>query len=82
MATAFGHTASFNAAQVKPFIEKQVEYYELKVKTWQQWANKEINYDQAFKVLQDNYPASDSEIKRAEKKDLLRAKQKAEKLRR
>ena len=62
MATAFGHTASFNPAQVKPFIEKQVEYYELKVQTWQAWANKEINFEQAFKVLQDNYPASESEI--------------------
>ena len=79
MATAFGHTASFNPAQVKPFIEKQVEYYELKVKTWQQWANKEINYDQAFKVLQDNYPASDSEIKRAEKKGFTAGEAKSRK---
>jgi len=68
MATAFGHTASFSPALVKPFIEKQVEYYELKVNTWQAWANKEINFDQAFKVLQENYPASESEIRRAEKK--------------
>ena len=68
MATAFGHTASFSPALVKPFIEKQVEYYELKVQTWQAWANKEINFDEAFKVLQENYPASESEIKRAEKK--------------
>tara|TARA_R100001129_G_scaffold1452_2_gene1307 strand:- start:79 stop:1062 length:984 start_codon:yes stop_codon:yes gene_type:complete len=79
MATSFGHTASFNPAQVKPFIEKQVEYYELKVKTWQQWANKEINYDQAFQVLQDNYPASDSEIKRAEKKGFTAGEAKSRK---
>ena len=79
MATAFGHTASFNPAQVKPFIEKQVEYYELKVQTWQAWANKEINFDQAFKVLQDNYPASESEIKRAEKKGFTAGEAKSRK---
>ena len=79
MATAFGHTASFNPAQVKPFIEKQVEYYELKVQTWQAWANKEITYDQAFKVLQDNYPASESEIRRAEKKGFTAGEAKSRK---
>ncbi len=70
---------SFNPAQVKPFIEKQVEYYELKVQTWQAWANKEINFDQAFKVLQDNYPASESEIKRAEKKGFTAGEAKSRK---
>ena len=79
MATAFGHTASFSPALVKPFIEKQVEYYELKVQTWQAWANKEINFDQAFKVLQENYPASDSEIKRAEKKGFTAGEAKSRK---
>ena len=79
MATAFGHTASFSPALVKPFIEKQVEYYELKVNTWQAWANKEINFDQAFKVLQENYPASDSEIKRAEKKGFTAGEAKSRK---
>tara|TARA_R100000808_G_C2126697_1_gene136819 strand:- start:71 stop:1054 length:984 start_codon:yes stop_codon:yes gene_type:complete len=79
MATAFGHTASFNPAQVKPFIEKQVEYYELKVQTWQAWANKEINFEQAFKVLQDNYPASESEIRRAEKKGITAGEAKSRK---
>ena len=79
MATAFGHTASFSPALVKPFIEKQVEYYELKVQTWQAWANKEINFDQAFKVLQENYPASDSEIRRAEKKGFTAGEAKSRK---
>ena len=78
-AYASGHTARFSPDQVTPFIQKQVEYYELKVQTWQAWANKEINFDQAFKVLQDNYPASESEIKRAEKKGITAGEAKSRK---
>ena len=78
-AYASGHTASFSPDQVKPFIQKQVEYYELKVQTWQAWANKEINFEQAFKVLQDNYPASESEIRRAEKKGITAGEAKSRK---
>ena len=69
-AQSWGHTASFDPSLIIPFIEKQVEYYELQVQTWQKWALNEITHEQAFNVLSLNYPASESEIKRAEKKGI------------
>jgi len=67
----WGHTAGFKPEYIKPWLLDQVAYYETKVETWQKWANREITPEQAEAVLQANYPASDSEQARAEKKGIV-----------
>ena len=67
---SFGHTAGFSLSSVKEFLEKQVEFFEKRVELWQMWANKEITSDQASEFLKKAYPASPSDIKKAEKKGL------------
>ena len=64
----WGHTAGFKPEYIKPWLTEQIAFYETKVKVWEQWANREITPEQAQAVLDANYPASESEIKRAEKK--------------
>jgi hypothetical protein len=65
---SFGHTIGFDPSQVKTFIEEQVEFFQKRVELWQSWANKEITSKQASEVLKASYPASKSEIKKAEEK--------------
>ena len=65
---SFGHTVGFNPSQVKTFIEEQVDFFQKRVELWQMWANKEITARQAMEVLKSAYPASASEIKKAEEK--------------
>jgi len=64
----WGHTAGFKPEYIKPWLTEQIAFYETKVKVWEQWANREITPEQAQAVLDANYPASESEIARAEKK--------------
>ena len=64
----WGHTAGFKPEYIKPWLVEQIAFYETKVKVWEQWANREITPEQAQAVIDANYPASESEIKRAEKK--------------
>ena len=65
---SFGHTIGFDPVQVKKFIEEQAKFFQKRVELWQSWANKEITARQAMEVLQSAYPASASEIKKAEEK--------------
>ena len=67
-AGTWGHTAGFKPEYIKPWLIDQIAFYEKKVEVWQMWANREITPEQAEKVLTENFPASKSEIARAEKK--------------
>ena len=65
---SFGHTIGFDPSQVKKFIEEQVDFFQKRVELWQSWANKEITASQASEFLKKAFPASASEIKKAEEK--------------
>ena len=74
----WGHTAGFKPEYIKPWLTEQIAFYETKVKVWEQWANID-NTRTRQAVLDANYPASESEIARAEKKAKLRERSRVEK---